>query len=195
MALELSQHQTRLSIDRRAPAFLYWLVGSEAGAETQGEMMMMERILGLDVGDVRIGVAVSDGLGVTAQAVSTIHRHSLDLDFQKLQKLLDEYETRTILVGYPLNMDGSVGSQAEKVKAFADALSSRLDAKTILWDERLTTSEARRALITGGMRREKRKLVIDQAAAVILLQSYLDAQCGSSGSSPTNPEESSWGRL
>jgi len=137
---------------------------------------MHGRIMGLDVGDIRIGVAVSDALGVTAQAVVTIHRKGLERDLKGLKSLCDEYDARRVVIGYPLNMDGSIGPQAEKIKAFADALTSRLELPSVLWDERLTTAEARKVLIRGGMRREKRKDVIDQMAAILILQSYLDAQ-------------------
>ncbi|MDD5544709.1 MAG: Holliday junction resolvase RuvX [Acidobacteriia bacterium] len=139
----------------------------------------MGRILGLDVGDVRIGVAVSDPLGITAQALLTIHRAGPEQDFLQIRKLMEEYETQSVILGHPLNMDGTEGPQALKVRAFAQELSDRFGAHVTLWDERLTTSEARKVLISGGMRREKRKQVIDQAAAVILLQSYLDAQAHS----------------
>jgi putative pre-16S rRNA nuclease len=144
---------------------------------------MQGRIMGLDVGDVRIGVAVSDALGITAQAVTTLKRRGLDSDLCELKALFDKYAADKVVVGYPLNMDGTIGSQADKVKAFAEALSLRLGLSLVLWDERLTTAEARKVLIGGGMRREKRKGVIDQMAAMLLLQSYLDAH---------RPENSPW---
>lgn len=137
---------------------------------------MSKRVLGLDVGDVRIGVAVSDALGWTAQAVSTIHRKGLEGDLQAIQDLAEQFEVESVVVGYPLNMDGSVGSQADKVRAFADRLATRLNRAIKMWDERLSTAEARKVLIGGGMRREKRKNVIDQMAAMLILQSYLDSQ-------------------
>lgn len=137
---------------------------------------MHDRILGLDVGDIRIGVAVSDALGMTAQAVATIQRKGLEQDLKGLKALCDEYGARRVVIGYPLNMDGSIGPQAEKIRIFANALTSRLELPSVLWDERLTTAEARKVLISGGMRREKRKDVIDQVAAILILQSYLDAQ-------------------
>lgn len=137
---------------------------------------MQGRIMGLDVGDIRIGVAVSDALGVTAQAVATIQRKGLERDLNGLKTLCDEYAAQRVVIGYPLNMDGSIGPQAEKIRAFANALTSRLELPSVLWDERLTTAEARKVLISGGMRREKRKDVIDQMAAMLILQSYLDAQ-------------------
>jgi putative Holliday junction resolvase len=139
-------------------------------------MWMHKRIIGLDVGDVRIGVAVSDALGITAQGVSTLRRKSLDEDLMALKMILEEYQVDTVVIGNPLNMDGQSGVQADKVKAFAEVMSERLNTRSILWDERLTTAEARKVLIEGGMRREKRKQVIDQMAAMLILQSYLDAQ-------------------
>lgn len=137
---------------------------------------MRKRILGLDVGEVRIGVAVSDALGWTAQAVSTISRKKLETDLQAIEDLAEQYEVDTVVIGYPLNMDGSVGTQADKVRAFADLLAARLNRTVKMWDERLSTAEARKVLIDGGMRREKRKNVIDQMAAMLILQSYLDSQ-------------------
>lgn len=136
---------------------------------------MPGRIIGLDVGDVRIGIAVSDALGITAQAVTTLKRRGLEADLDELRTLFDKYAVEKVVVGYPLNMDGTVGPQADKVKAFTEALSTRLGLTSVLWDERLTTAEARKVLIGGGMRREKRKGVIDQMAAMLLLQSFLDA--------------------
>lgn len=135
---------------------------------------MHKRILGLDVGEIRIGVAVSDALGITAQAVSTIHRSNLDKDLEQLKQLFESYSAEKVVIGYPLNMDGSAGPQAEKVKAFAAAIEERIHHPVVLWDERLSTAEARKVLISAGLRREKRKQVIDQIAAVLILQSYLD---------------------
>ena len=136
---------------------------------------MAGRILGLDVGDVRIGVAVSDALGITAQAVTTLKRRGLESDLDELKALFDDYAAEKVVVGYPLNMDGTIGPQADKVRAFAEALSTRLGLTPVLWDERLTTAEARKVLVGGGMRQEMRKGVTDQMAAMLLLQSYLDA--------------------
>lgn len=149
---------------------------------------MQGRIMGLDVGDVRIGIAVSDALGITAQAVTTLKRRGLESDLNELKALFEEYAAEKVVVGYPLNMDGTIGPQADKVKAFAEALSVRVGLIPILWDERLTTAEARKVLIGGGMRREKRKGVIDQMAAMLLLQSYLDAH-GHEDSSPESEAE------
>jgi putative Holliday junction resolvase len=169
-----SEKTTQLLIDRSGDQFLYWAFQKPA-TFYQG-MWMHKRIIGLDVGDVRIGVAVSDALGITAQGVSTLRRKSLDEDLMALKMILEEYQVDTVVIGNPLNMDGQSGVQADKVKAFAEVMSERLNIRSILWDERLTTAEARKVLIEGGMRREKRKQVIDQMAAMLILQSYLDAQ-------------------
>ncbi len=149
---------------------------------------MKKRILGLDVGDVRIGVAVSDGLGLTAQPISTLVRQGTEKDLESIRRLLTEYETEEIVVGLPVNMDGSSGPQAQKTREFADLLVTRLAAKVTFWDERLTSAQANKALLEGGMRRERRKQVIDQIAAVLILQSYLDAHEQAKSDDPLSNE-------
>jgi len=132
------------------------------------------RIVALDVGDKRIGVAVSDLLGLTAQPVGMVERVGWGPDIRAIAAHAQAYDTRTLLCGLPRNMDGSYGPQAEKVQAFAGKLEeSGFDV--LFWDERMSTVTAERALIEGGMRREQRKGVIDRTAAVIILQAYLDA--------------------
>lgn len=134
----------------------------------------MERILGLDVGDKTVGVAVSDLLGLTAQGVTTIRRESNKKDFQAMEELIKEYEAKKIVVGLPKNMNGSLGPQSEKAMKFAEKLKNKFNVEIIYIDERLTTKSAERALIQGNMRRENRKKVIDKVAAIFILQSYLD---------------------
>jgi putative pre-16S rRNA nuclease len=134
----------------------------------------MERILGLDVGDKTIGVAVSDLLLLTAQGITTIQRESKKKDFKALEDLIDEYKIKKIVVGLPKNMNGSLGPQSEKTMKFAEKLKNKFDMEIIYIDERLTTVSAERVLIEGDMRRKKRKKVIDKVAAVFILQSYLD---------------------
>lgn len=136
---------------------------------------MNERILALDVGDRRIGVAVSDALGITAQPVGMIERVGWGPDIRKIGEHADRYTTKRILCGLPRNMDGSIGPQAQKVQEFAVQLENA-GYQVMFWDERMSTITAERALIEGGMRREKRKAYVDQTAAVIILQAYLDAQ-------------------
>lgn len=135
---------------------------------------MQERILALDVGERRIGVAVSDPLGMIAQSVGLIERVGWGPDVAKVREIADRYQTRSVLCGLPLNMDGSAGGQAEKVRAFAKQLENA-GFTVSFWDERLTTVTAERALIEGGVRRAARKRLVDKTAAAVILQAYLDA--------------------
>ncbi len=135
----------------------------------------MGRILALDVGDRRIGVAVSDALGITAQPLCVVERVGWGPDARRIESLAAEHNTRTILCGLPLNMDGTPGQQAEKVKAFAQVL-EKAGLNVVFWDERLTTVTAERVLIEGGLRREERRGVVDKTAAAVILQAYLAAQ-------------------
>ena len=136
--------------------------------------MEKKRILALDLGTRRIGVAVSDPLGITAQGLGTIERRNGHADMAELQRLVKEYEVGMILVGQPLHMSGRAGIQAQNAEAFADQLRRRLSTPVTMWDERLTTAEAQRVLKSSGVGLEKRKQAIDRMAAVLLLQSYLD---------------------
>ena len=136
----------------------------------------MLRILAFDVGERRIGVAVSDLLGITAQGVETYTRtDNLEQDVQHLLKLAESYRPVKLLFGMPRNMDGSYGFQAQITREFAEAVLAKWDGDHAFQDERLTTASARRVLIEADMSREKRKQVIDKVAAVVILQSYLDA--------------------
>lgn len=135
---------------------------------------MKKRILALDLGARRIGVAVSDPLGFTAQGLETIQRGNHRGDMETLQRLTKQYEVGMVLVGQPLNMSGTSGVQAQKAEFFAEQLQKRLGIDVKLWDERLTTAEAQRVLKLSGVSLEKRKAAIDRMSAVILLQSYLD---------------------
>lgn len=138
---------------------------------------MDERILALDVGDKRIGVAVSDGLGITAQPVGMIEHVGWGPDIKRIAAYAEQYETHRLLCGMPRNMNGTYGPQAEKVRAFAKQL-EMAGFSVVFWDERMSTVTAERALIEGGVRRANRKGIIDQTAAVVILQAYLDAQNG-----------------
>lgn len=136
----------------------------------------MLRILAFDVGEKRIGVAVSDPLGITAQGIETYHRtEDLEQDVAHLIKLANGYKPVKIVFGLPRNMDGSYGFQAQITREFADAVLAKWDGDHAFQDERLTTASARRVLIEADMGREKRKQVIDKVAAVVILQGYLDA--------------------
>jgi len=132
------------------------------------------RVLCLDVGDKRIGVAVSDALGMAAHGLKTIKR---DGCMPALKAVIEEYqeEIGSILVGLPKMLSGVVGIQGEKVLAFVEELKSSLQLPVIMWDERLSTVSAEKALLEAGLSREKRKGLRDKVAAVIILQSYLDS--------------------
>lgn len=133
------------------------------------------RVLGLDVGDRTVGIAASDALGLTAQGVETIRRKSLAHDLQRLQELMQEYETQTLVVGLPKNMDGTQGERCDIVRAFAEEIKKVVpDVKIIFWDERLSTVAAAKSLIAADVSRAKRRKVIDKMAAVFILQGYLD---------------------
>lgn len=133
-----------------------------------------KRILALDVGERRIGVAVSDPLGITAQSVDTINRKSLNADIQAIADFLARYDTDRLLLGLPSTLSGEEGMQARVTREFAEHLTSR-GWEVRFFDERMTTAMARGALIESGMRREKRKQYIDRVAAVLILQSFLDS--------------------
>lgn len=136
----------------------------------------MKRILAFDVGERRIGVAVSDPLGITAQGIETYTRvDDLEQDVSHLLQLANGYKPVKLVFGMPRNMDGSYGMQADYTRAFAEAVLARWDGESAYWDERLTTASARRTLLEADVRRDKRKGVIDKVAAVLILQSYLDA--------------------
>jgi putative Holliday junction resolvase len=134
------------------------------------------RILGLDHGTRRVGVAVSDELHLIAQPLEYIAPAPFADFLARLKEILREKEVELILIGMPRNMDGSYGPAALKVQEFAAALKDAVPTPLKLWDERLTTTQAQKFLIQGGMRRDKRKEKVDQTAAAILLQSYLDSR-------------------
>ena len=134
------------------------------------------RILGLDVGERRIGVAVSDELGLFAQGLFVLERRSHTADLAALQEAMSEYDVNRIVVGMPRNMNGSYGPQAEKMATFISRLEQSCNLPCIAWDERLTTQQAERVLIAANQRRSKRKAVRDKLAAQLILQSYLDHQ-------------------
>ncbi len=134
----------------------------------------MERVLGLDVGDKTIGVAVSDPLGLTAQGVKTIRRKGIKKDLEELQEIINEYNVQALVIGLPKNMNNTLGLQSEKVLKFVDKIKKKLQVDIIMQDERLTTVSAQRDLINANVSRKKRKDVIDKVAAVYILQAYLE---------------------
>lgn len=151
-------------------------------------------MLGLDVGDRRIGIAAADALGLTAQGLPTLERKSLAYDLEYLEKIIRQRQVHTLVVGLPKNMDGSLGPQSDKVKAFIQALLNHLEAQdtvaagtapiadvplnyplsVVYWDERLTTVAAHRSMLEGDLSRRKRKGSVDRISAVLILQGYLD---------------------
>ena len=136
------------------------------------------RIMGLDYGDKTVGVAVSDELLITAQSVTTIERersNKLRKTYQQLEAIIEEYEIEKIVVGKPLNMNGTEGERVEKTRAFSDELMRRTGLEIIEVDERLTTTEADRILEDTGVAHSGRKEHIDKMAAAIILQTYLDS--------------------
>jgi putative Holliday junction resolvase len=146
-------------------------------AGRQSKTVMTVRILGLDVGEKTIGLAASDELGITAQGLGVIRRSYLTADLDRLAAYVKDYAVHLFVVGYPKNMNGSVGRQAQAVEEFCASLRERFPSvRVILRDERLTTAAARRTLLEAGERRARRKKVIDQLAAALILQGYLDQQ-------------------
>ncbi|MEG0773254.1 Holliday junction resolvase RuvX [Clostridium sp.] len=133
------------------------------------------RVLGLDIGDRTIGVAISDPLGFTAQGITTIRRKKIEYDIEELLKICMEYNVDTIISGLPKNMNGTLGPQSEKVMEFCQVLKEHIDVPIKYWDERLTTVAAHKAMLESNMSRDKRKKVVDKIAATYILQGYLDS--------------------
>ena len=133
------------------------------------------RILALDYGTRRIGIAISDELKIIAQPLEFVPAQPFPDVVARLEQLIQEKEIELILVGMPRNMDGSYGPAAARVQEFVTELKKKLPLRIKKWDERLTTSQANRVLLQANMRRQKRKQVVDKMAAAILLQGYLDA--------------------
>lgn len=132
------------------------------------------RVLGLDIGSRRIGVAISDELGFTAQGVETLNRTSREADLARIEQIVKEYGVEAIVVGIPYNMNGSEGPQVESVRELAGVIAHRVNLPIKEWDERLSTAAAERTLLEADMSRAKRRKVVDKLAAVIILQGYLD---------------------
>ena len=132
-------------------------------------------LLGIDFGERRIGVAVSDELGVAARPLPVIERTSRAQDVARIGEIASHRKAHMIVIGLPLNMDGSAGPAARRAQRFAGLLRRELGMQVDVWDERLTTAEAERALIAAGERRARRREVRDGVAAALILQSYLDA--------------------
>ncbi len=136
--------------------------------------MEIKRVLGLDVGDKTIGVAISDPLFITAQGLKTIYRENIGKDLDELKLIVEEYNICKIVVGFPKNMNNTIGPQGKKVLSFVEEIKNNIQVEIILEDERLTTVAAEKMLIQGDVTRRKRKKVIDKVAATYILQTYLD---------------------
>lgn len=137
------------------------------------------RIMGLDYGSKTVGVAISDALGITAQGIEIVRRTSenkLRQTLARIETLIQEYEVGKLVLGFPKNMNNTIGDRAEKSLAFKEMLERRTGLEVVMWDERLTTVEANRTLMESNVRREDRKKYVDQLAAVYILQGYLDSE-------------------
>jgi putative Holliday junction resolvase len=142
------------------------------------------RILALDVGEKRIGLAVSDPLGITAQGLEVLIRQDHASDLERLVKVAREWRVQLIVVGLPRHMDGRLGTAAPKILELAEVLKKTLGVEVVTWEERLTTVEAERVLIQADVSRRRRRQVVDQLAAVLILQNYLD-HCHLQGTLPS----------
>ncbi|HEY6307590.1 MAG TPA: Holliday junction resolvase RuvX [Candidatus Angelobacter sp.] len=134
------------------------------------------RILAIDYGSRRMGLAVSDLLGITAQGIDTLERKNKRSDFARLERILREYQIREIVLGYPLRMSGQEGTQSQKVAEFAEMLRQKFQLPVHLWDERLTSAEANRVLREADLSIRKRAQAVDRMAAVLILQAFLQAR-------------------
>ncbi|MBV4418684.1 Holliday junction resolvase RuvX [Clostridium tyrobutyricum] len=133
------------------------------------------RILGLDIGDRTIGVAVCDPLGITAQGITTIRRKNEDVDIEQLKDICNKYDVESIVSGLPKNMNGTLGPQSKKVIEFCKVIEEKIKLPIKMWDERLTTVAANRAMLEADLSRKKRKKIVDKMAATYILQGYLDS--------------------
>jgi putative Holliday junction resolvase len=134
------------------------------------------RVLAIDYGSHRMGLAVSDPMGITAQGLETLQRKNKRSDFARLERTLREYQVTEIVMGYPLRMSGEEGTQSQKVTAFAEELRQRFRLPVHLWDERLTSAEANRLLRESELSIKKRAQAVDRMAAVLILQAFLQAR-------------------
>ena len=139
------------------------------------------RILGLDVGSRRIGVAVTDPLGITAQGLETLQRRNKRYDFDQLAQVIRQYGVKEIVVGLPLRMSGAEGTQSEKMRVFAEEIRKKFRLPVHLYDERLTSAEANRFLRETELSIEKRGKAVDRMAAVLILQGWMERRAGGFG--------------
>lgn len=137
---------------------------------------MTMSILGMDLGEKRIGLAIANVSSHIAQPLKVLQRKNIETNIQKLKEIIEEYDVREIVMGFPLNMDGQEGKKAKEAIDFSKLLKKKLNLKVQLWDERMTTIEGERVLLKAGITRVKRRKVRDKLAAQLILQSYLDAK-------------------
>ena len=136
----------------------------------------MERILGIDYGDARVGIAVSDLMGLTAQGVETIHHKGNEIMLlNRIEELIKQYDVKKIVIGYPRNMNGTIGFRAEKTEVFIEKLIDKFNLDVIKWDEWLSTVSAHRDMIDMNVKKKNKRNIVDTIAAVHILQNYLDA--------------------
>jgi len=147
-------------------------VSSEKGKSDR----LAGRVLGLDVGSRRIGIAVSDPLGITAQGLETLQRRNKRHDLAALERVIREYAVREIVVGLPLRMSGAEGTQSDKMQVFAEDLRKRFRLPVHMWDERLTSAEANRLLRETELSIEKRAKAVDRMAAILILQGWMGSR-------------------
>ena len=150
-----------------------------SGDDRNSQPDQATRLMGLDVGARRIGIAVSDLLGITAQGLETLQRRNKRYDFQHLRRVIRDYNVASIVVGLPLRLSGVDSAQTVKVQEFAEELREKFELPVHLWDERLTSVQANRLLREAELSIEKRAAAVDRMAAVLILQSYMDAKAGS----------------
>lgn len=149
-------------------------------------MTLAGRVLAIDPGEARIGVAVSDPLGITAQPIGFVARRGEARDLEAIRGLVSQHEAVRVVVGHPLRLSGEAGEAARRAGALADRLREALGGTPVeLWDERLTTAQAERALLEGDVRRNRRRRAVDAIAAALILQSWLDARQATQRSSST----------
>src|ERR1700751_4492098 len=147
---------------------------ASSSAGQSGQLPVSGRVLGLDVGSKRIGMAVWDEVGITAQGLETLQRKNKRTDFENLERIIREYDVREIVIGLPLRMSGAEGTQAEKMQGFAEEVRKRFGLPVHLWDERLTSAEANRLLRETELSIEKRAKAVDRMAAVLILQGWME---------------------
>lgn len=168
-ALSKVYHEKMCNADNREQR------GTARGFE-EGEAPITYRILAIDYGTKRMGLAVSDALGITAQGLETLERTRIDDDLERIRKLVEEYSAGLVLIGNPLSKSGEQTAMSRRVAQFAEKLRRRVSCPVDLWDERLTSAEANRMLRESGISIQKRHQAADRVAATLLLQSYLDYQ-------------------